>query len=371
MKIWSVFSLVILFHVFILGILLLQPGCQSQSGRDPAPAETASPATSAYAEPEESGELDSAFNAGIGDRSESTRGLSEPRRPETTRESLAGDDESGLLEPIRDPVRDSFSLPPVNREYTVKAGDTLSGIARSEGVALDDLLSANELEKASTIYVGQSLLIPESAPEEAVAESEAEHAGHPVTVRRGDTLSTIAKRHDTTVAILRELNDLRGDTIYVGQELMVPGEAPGQSRGANGERSSRESRTSGGESYTVQAGDTPSSIARRFDLSAAELMRANNIMDARRLYVGRELVIPGGSGNGRRDQGEASEPEPEEEPEEPAMRETTSPAPEEEEESGSDEDDEADAMSALESLDDEDLPFVEVEMLEEAGEPSN
>ncbi|HKJ91051.1 MAG TPA: LysM peptidoglycan-binding domain-containing protein, partial [Oceanipulchritudo sp.] len=275
----------------------------------------------------------------------------------------------GLLQPVRDPVRDSFSLPPVNREYTVKAGDTLSGIARSEGVSLNDLLSANGLEKGSTIYVGQSLLIPESAPEDGVRQSEEEHSGYPVTVRRGDTLSAIAKRHDTSVAILRELNDLRGDTIFVGQELMVPGDAPERNRPSNRERSSTTNPRVEGETYTVQAGDTPSAIAQRYGLSAAELMRANSITDARRLYVGRELVIPGTSRNERREETTAPEPEPERQASrtEPQMREPTRAAPEEEE-PASTADDEEDAMSVLEALEDEDLPFVEVEMLDE---PSN
>ena len=358
MKIWSVFSLVIVFHIFILGILLMQPGCQSQPGAPRATEERA------YAEPQPGAELDSAFNAGIGGPSESTRSLSAPRRPETTRNRFSAD-EGGLLQPVRDPVRDSFSLPPVNREYTVKAGDTLSGIARREGVPMSGLLSANGLQRSSTIYVGQSLLIPETAPEGEVRQSEAEESGHPVTVRRGDTLSAIARRHETTAAILREINDLRGDTIYVGQELMVPGEATEASR----ESSPSGNRPRGGETYTVQAGDTPSAIAQRFGLSAAELMRANSITDARRLYVGRELTIPGTSGSGRGNQEAASEARAQERSgrSERQTREPTRATPEEEE-PPSEEREEEDAMSALEALEDEDLPFVEVEMLDE---PSN
>lgn len=367
MKIWSVFSLVIVFHLFIVGILLLQPGCQSQPAPPRASVETSPRTASAYVQPQQSAELDPAFNAGIDGGRASARSLSEPRRPETTVSRFPADEE-GVLQPVRDPVRDSFSLPPVNREYAVKAGDTLSGIARREGVSLNDLLSANGLQKGSTIYVGQSLLIPETAPEGEVRQSEEEHSGHPVTVRRGDTLSAIAKRHDTSVAILRELNDLRGDTIYVGQELMVPGDAPEPNRSASRERSSTSNRTSGGETYTVEAGDTPSAIAQRFGISASELMRANSITDARRLYVGRELVIPGTSRGESQEEAAVSEPQPQRQAgrAEPQMREPTRAAPEEEEPASTG--DEEDAMSALEALEDEDLPFVEVEMLDE---PSN
>jgi LysM repeat protein len=50
---------------------------------------------------------------------------------------------------------------------------------------------------------------------------------------------------------------------------------------------------SGGQRYTVQAGDNPSVIADQFDVSLEELMEANGIVDPTSLYVGQELIIPG------------------------------------------------------------------------------
>ena len=63
MKILSVFSIVIVFHVAVLGLLLIQPGCQTQSAKKPDPvANRTTPAPSQV----ETGQLDPAFNAGMG-----------------------------------------------------------------------------------------------------------------------------------------------------------------------------------------------------------------------------------------------------------------------------------------------------------------
>lgn len=373
MKIWSVFSLVIVFHLVVIGLLFIQPGCQSQPAPAPDPSITAQPVDSAYVEPQPQQQLDPAFNAGVagtsttsGSSASSGRQLSAPQRPTTSQRSAP---DTGLLEPVRDPVTDSFSLPPVNREVTVQKGDTLSGIARREGVPLSELMSANGLGRNATIYVGQNLLIPETGPAEDAASAETEFSGKEVVVGRGDTLSAIAARNGTTVRALKALNGLSGDTIYVGQKLLVPDTA-----GTTGSQSSTGAASSGGSTttYTVQAGDTPSGIARRFGISARELMAANGITDARRLYVGRELKVPGrGSGATPTAQSTAAQ-SPAPQPQQPVLQAPSRPqaglgADADAGQSGEAED----PMAALEALEDEDLPFVEVEVLEDESEPEN
>jgi LysM repeat protein len=247
----------------------------------------------------------------------------------------------------------------------VRKGDTLSGIARREGVSLKELLSANGLSKSSVIYVGQVLLIPESSPAEVDASLELEHSGKEVVVARGDTLSSIAARTGTTVNILKRLNGLTNDTIYVGQRLAVPESANVAASPAPARSSTTVSTGgTGGSTYTVQPGDTPSGIARRFGVSTPALMAANDISDPRKLYVGKTLVIPSGGADPApvtpapvQSQPVTSSPEP---------RPVTTPA-----EEALPEPTEDDPMSVLEALEDEDLPFVEVEAVEEETEPGN
>ncbi|MEX0326721.1 MAG: LysM peptidoglycan-binding domain-containing protein [Puniceicoccaceae bacterium] len=361
MKIWSVFSLVIIFHLAVIGLLLIQPGCQSQPAERPDPGMTAPATSEAYTAPQEPAEIDSAFNAGLPSttttRTSSSRNLSAPTRPEGGTRSAP---DTGVLQPVLEPVQDELSVPPVQSEYTVKPGDTLSGIARREGVSLDSLLAANGLSKSSVIYVGQVLMIPASRPAEADASVEVEHSGREVVVARGDTLSSIAARNGTTVKALKALNGLTSDTIFVGQRLAVPesGSAPVYTPPATS--GTRSTSSSSGQSYTVQPGDTPSGIARRFGVSTPELMAANDISDPRKLYVGKTLVIPS-SGSSQ----PVASPPPQ------TMARPTQPVTTTVDEAPLPEPTEEDPMSVLEALEDEDLPFVEVEAVEDGSQPNN
>jgi LysM repeat protein len=373
MKIWSVFSLVILFHLAIIGLLFIQPGCQSQAPKEPQPAATALPPTSSYSAPSQSSELDPAFNAGMGTSAgQAGRQLSQPTRPTTSQRTQS---DLGMLQPVDEPVTDSFSLPPVTRQVSVQKGDTLSGIARKEGVSLNDLMSANGLNKNSKIYVGQSLLIPESRRGEAAASVETEYSGKEIEVQKGDSLSAIASRNGTSVQALKAMNNLRNDTIYVGQKLLVPDSGSTSTSTVTPQSTPRTSSTlsstSGMKTYTVKAGDTPSGIARQFGLSSKELMAANNITDPRKLYVGQNLVIPRqGTQTPQVTQPTASTPattNPTLSTRTPSSSGTvtTTMVPVETEPSGDD------PMAALEALEDEDLPFVEVEEVEQSAEPLN
>ncbi len=101
------------------------------------------------------------------------------------------------------------------RSHTVRAGQTLSSIARRYHVDAFDLAAASDMRPGATLRVGQTLVVP---------------APHTTYVRSGQTLSEIARAHDCTVDELRRLNRLReGATLRVGQRLLLPGyEAPGE-----------------------------------------------------------------------------------------------------------------------------------------------
>lgn len=102
--------------------------------------------------------------------------------------------------------------------YRVRRGDTLSGIARQFGISTDLLRARNGLQ-GDRILAGQLLLItPPSAP------------ALTYVVKSGDTLGGIAKRHNTTVRAIQNHNNLSGDRIFPGQQLEIPaGAAAGYS----------------------------------------------------------------------------------------------------------------------------------------------
>ena len=109
-------------------------------------------------------------------------------------------------------------------------------------------------------------------------------------VERGDSLSVIARRFNTSVTKLAALNQLASrHRIQIGQRLLLPQEND------NGQQllAAIETPLSVDGVYSVQRGDTLSLIATRFDIGEAELMRLNNLADPHRIYPGQELSLPG------------------------------------------------------------------------------
>lgn len=135
-------------------------------------------------------------------------------------------------------------------------------------------------------------------------------------IRRGDNLSSIARRFRTSVAYLRDLNDLpRGRALRVGSVLYVPDRTPLTSRATRTARtvapkapSSKGAATSlagadGVRYHVVRSGDSLYTIARRYGTTISALSKANNIHRGRVLRVGVKLIIPV---NGEEPKAEAS-----------------------------------------------------------------
>jgi LysM repeat protein len=98
--------------------------------------------------------------------------------------------------------------------YVVKRGDTLSGIARRYNVSLAALVIVNNLRDANRIFVGQTIILRVGGTPPATGEVV-------YVVVRGDSLSRIARRYGVTVAQIKAWNSLKTDLIYVGQRLVV------------------------------------------------------------------------------------------------------------------------------------------------------
>lgn len=151
--------------------------------------------------------------------------------------------------------------------YTVKSGDTLSGISSRSGVSVDNLAKWNGIKNKNVIQVGQNLTL------KAPAEKQTASINKTYTVKPGDTLSGIASKNRTTVAILQNLNGIKNENlINVGQVIKLTGA----------------SNPAGG-TYTVKSGDTLSAIALKVGSTTKKLQDKNGIKDVNKIYVGQKI----------------------------------------------------------------------------------
>lgn len=146
--------------------------------------------------------------------------------------------------------------------YTVKKGDSLWLIANKYGTTINELKSANNL-KSNTLSIGQTLIIPEKK------ESTSKIS---YVVKKGDSLWLIANKYDTTVEKIKSTNNLKGNTLSIGQVLVIP--------------SSSEFIT-----YTVKKGDSLWLIANKYNTTVDNIKKLNNL-SSNNLQINQKLILP-------------------------------------------------------------------------------
>lgn len=310
MKVTKIFGCVLGLHLCIIAVLLVQPGCQT--GQPPTQTHTqnraikssvdgASRTTGDMIPADRVGGLDSAFNAGL----EGDTGY----QPIDTYEPM----------PALEPLGGGSGGQTVDiagsgyQTYTVKKGDSLWKISKNYGVTLNELYAANGLNKNSILKVGQQIQIPgegstvtvNTVTPEVYQPSGFNQETTSYTVQRGDTLSRIANKFDTTVGAIKAANSKSSDMIRVGEVLSVPvganANASNTSTAAPATTVSASSTTrtsfasSGGatQTHTVKAGEYPAKIAKQYGMTTSELLAVNGITDPRKLRVGQQLTVSG------------------------------------------------------------------------------
>ena len=151
--------------------------------------------------------------------------------------------------------------------YTVKKGDSLWKIANKYNTTVEKLKSANNL-KTNTLSVGQKLVIPSISVSPEVSDT--------YIVQKGDSLWSIANKFNMTVSELKSLNNLTNNLLSIGQVLKI-----------------KDSSNNGKTTYTVQKGDSLWVIANKYGITTEELKSYNNLT-SNLLSIGQVLKIPQG-----------------------------------------------------------------------------
>lgn len=167
-----------------------------------------------------------------------------------------------------------YNAPVEGDYYTVKKGDSLWSIATKYGITVDELKALNNITN-NTIHVGQNLKVK--------AESEKPVEDYLVyTVKSGDSLWKIASEFNTTVATLKSINNLKNDNLTINQQLLVP---------KNKDLDITIDEDNKGLTYTVKSGDSLWKIANSYGISVDKLKSANNLKSDV-LSIGQKLLIP-------------------------------------------------------------------------------
>lgn len=156
------------------------------------------------------------------------------------------------------------SLTADGRTCIVRRGDTLSDISRQYGLSVRSLKDINDL-KSDTIYPGMKLIITEDSEEEEDTQFE-------YVVKKGDSLYSISRKFNVGLDLLRQLNNINGKNIYPGQRLQLKPTSLDEA------------------AHVVRSGDTLSEIARKYNIKISTLKKLNGIRGSK-ILVGQKLRI--------------------------------------------------------------------------------
>ena len=144
--------------------------------------------------------------------------------------------------------------------YIVQKGDTLYSVAMANNTTVDELKKANNLT-SNILSTGQLLKIPSALLPEST-----------YTVKKGDSLYSIARKYSTTIDKIKDLNNLTTNLLSIGQVSLIPTD------------------TNLETTYTVQKGDSLYSIAKKYNTTVDKLKQLNNLT-SNLLSIGQILIV--------------------------------------------------------------------------------
>lgn len=158
--------------------------------------------------------------------------------------------------------------------YTVVKGDTLNKIAKKYNLTVTELKKLNP-SSSDKLQIGDLLIVSQTTTQAETTTTLDLIETKTYTVIKGDTLSKIAKKHNVTVAKLKKLNPSSSDKLQIGDLLIVSKTTTQVVKEASVKTTIDLTET---EIYTVVKGDTLNKIAKKYNLTVAELKKLNPVL---------------------------------------------------------------------------------------------
>ena len=159
-----------------------------------------------------------------------------------------------------------------NISYIVQKGDNLYTISKKYNIFIEDLKNYNNLTN-DNISVNQILKIPKTSSIVTPSEDEVINEGSVYVVQKGDTLYSIAKKFNTTVENIKNINSIIGDILTIGMNLLIP-----------------TSTLSDIIIHTVKNGDSLWSLANKYNTTVDAIKKLNNLVSDL-LIEGQDLQV--------------------------------------------------------------------------------
>ena len=161
--------------------------------------------------------------------------------------------------------------------YIVQKGDNLYTIANKYKTTPEVIIKDNSL-KNNILSVGQNLKIRVTNSQQEIEECYGDEYIPPLqeqstlyTVKKGDSLYSIARQYNTTTDTIKNINNLKNSNLSIGQVLKIPS-------------------LNNSQTYTVQKGDNLYSIAKKFNTTIDNIKNKNNL-NSNLLSIGQKLTI--------------------------------------------------------------------------------
>lgn len=169
-------------------------------------------------------------------------------------------------------VPNYYTVEDSNINYIVKKGDNLYNIAKAYNTTVPELKSYNNIT-SDNLSIGQVIKIPETTSIITPSEDEVINEGSVYVVQKGDTLYSIAKKFNTTVDNIKNINSIIGDVLTIGMNLLIPG-----------------SNLTDIIVHKVTSGDSLWSLANKYNTTVDAIKQLNNLMSDL-LTVGQDLQV--------------------------------------------------------------------------------